>query len=131
MGLRLRGGERARHAAAVDAVEDEGMSAPRGGPPERHTTVREALRRVLAEGVYTAHELSGRVGISEKDVAGHLEHLARSLKASGGQLLIEPARCLDCGFVFGDRTRLTRPSRCPRCRDGAVAPPRYHVRLRS
>ena len=103
------------------------MSSAGGGPPERRTTIREALRRVLSEGFFSAHELSGRVGISEKDVAGHLAHLARSLKASGDRFDVEPARCLDCGFVFKDRTKLTKPSRCPRCRDGQVAPPRYRV----
>jgi transcriptional regulator len=95
--------------------------------PERQLTLREALRRVLSEGRFTAHELSGRVGISEKDVAGHLEHLARSVKGSGDRFDVEPARCQDCGFVFRDRTRLTRPSRCPRCKSERLAPARYGI----
>jgi hypothetical protein len=101
--------------------------ASTGGLPERRETVRARLRRVLSEGAFTAHELSGRVGISEKDVASHLEHLARSLRGGGERLEIEPAKCLACGFVFQERTRLTTPSRCPRCRDAAIRPPRFHV----
>ena len=95
--------------------------------PERQQTVRATLRRVLAEGFFTAHELSKRIGISEKDVAGHLEHLARSLRGGGGRLEVEPARCIECGFRFNERTRFTTPSRCPQCKDEAVAPPRFHA----
>ena len=105
------------------------MTMPRPGDiPERRETVRAALRRVLAEGFFTTHELSARIGVREKDIAGHLEHLARSLRGAGERLEIEPAKCLACGFVFRDRARLTTPSRCPRCRDEAIAPPRYHAR---
>src|ERR671912_2176606 len=101
------------------------MTPSAGGVPERRTTIREAIRRVLAEGFATAREISGRVGVSEKDVAGHLGHLARSFKAAGERLEIEPAQCLACGFVFKDRTRLTTPSRCPRCKDEGTVPPRF------
>jgi predicted Zn-ribbon and HTH transcriptional regulator len=104
------------------------MTRPAGGVPERRTTIREAIRHVLADGFATAREISGRVGVSEKDVAGHLEHLQRSLKAAGERLEIEPAKCLACGFVFKDRSRLTTPSRCPRCKDEGITPPRFHAK---
>ena len=106
------------------------MTSRAGDPPERRLTIRDAIRRVLAEGFATAREVSGRVGVSEKDVAGHLEHLQRSLKAAGDRLEIDPARCLACGFVFKERSRLTTPSRCPRCRDEGIAPPRYRISAR-
>lgn len=95
--------------------------------PERQATVRAELRRVLREGSFTARDLSARVGIGEKDVAGHLEHLSRSLKPSGERLEIDPARCLGCGFVFKDRTRLSKPSRCPGCKGQRLTPARYRV----
>ena len=94
---------------------------------ERHATVRSALRQVLREGPLTARELSARVGISEKDVSGHLEHLARSLRHSGERLRVEPAQCLGCGFVFKARTRLSKPSKCPACRSERVDPPRFVI----
>jgi len=83
---------------------------------------------VLAEAPHTAHELSALVRVSEKDVAAHLEHLARSLKRSGGWLEVEPARCRDCDYVFRDRRRLTRPSSCPRCRGEHLSAPVFHIR---
>ena len=56
----------------------------------------------------TARDLSQLVRIREKEVASHLEHLEKSLKHSGKELVIEPAECLTCGFVFRDRTRHAR-----------------------
>ncbi len=94
---------------------------------ERHATVRSALRQALKDGTFTARELSARVGISEKEVAGHLEHLARSLRQSGERLHVEPTQCLACGFVFKDRTRLDKPSRCPECKSQRLASPRFVI----
>lgn len=94
---------------------------------ERHETVRGALRAALRAGPRTARELSAQVGIPEKQVAGHLEHLGRSLKAAGQRLHVDPARCLDCGFVFRKRDRLSRPSRCPVCRSEHLDAPRFAI----
>jgi len=91
------------------------------------STIRERLYQALREGPATARDLSQRVGIPEHDVAGHLEHLARSLKHKGGTLLIEPSRCLDCQFTFTQRHRFTRPGHCPQCRSRRIALPRFHI----
>ena len=102
----------------------------RTGPDERQATVRAALRQALQAGPRTARELSGTVGVPEKQVAAHLEHLARSLKAAGERLRVEPARCLDCGFAFRKRDRLSRPSRCPVCRSERLDAPRFAIETR-
>jgi predicted Zn-ribbon and HTH transcriptional regulator len=102
-------------------------SLPPASATERQETVRAALREALRAGPLTAHGLSGRVRIPEKQVAGHLEHLARSLRARGERLQIDPARCSACGFTFRKRERLTAPSRCPVCRSEHVEPPRFAI----
>jgi predicted Zn-ribbon and HTH transcriptional regulator len=96
-------------------------------PAARDATIRSALRAALVEGPLGARELSARVGIGEKEVSDHLEHLARSLRQSGERLLVEPARCLACGFLFKERARLSRPSKCPVCRSQRLAPPRFQI----
>ena len=104
------------------------MSDP--GPQPRGTTVRAALEAALAaapEHGLTAKELSGAVGIPEKDVAEHLAHLEKSLKPSGGKLVVLPAECLACGFIFKDRKRFTRPGSCPECRSTRIDPPAFRV----
>lgn len=99
-------------------------------PQPRGTTVRAAIEEALAtapEAGLTAKELSSAVGISEKDVAEHLTHLEKSLKASGGKLEVLPAECVACGFIFKDRKRFTRPGACPECRATRIDPPAFRV----
>jgi transcriptional regulator len=97
------------------------------GPAARGETLRETLRRVLAEGPATARDLSAAAGIREKDVAEHLAHLARSLAHRGERLAVEPAACLACGFRFAERARLTRPGACPSCRSTRIDPPVFRI----
>ena len=100
-------------------------------PQARSSTVRSALKAALRtasrEEARTAKELSAAVGISEKDVAEHLAHLERSLKPEGLRLEVAPAECLACGYVFRERTRLTRPGACPKCRSTRIDPPAFRI----
>lgn len=98
---------------------------------ERSQTVRAALLAQLREGAVTARELSARVGIPEREVTGHLEHIERSLRKVNERLQIEPPACLSCGFVFRKRERLTRPGSCPSCRSTHIEAPRFRVESRT
>ena len=96
-------------------------------PSERHETVRQAIAGELEQEELTTAELSTRIGIREKEVVGHLEHLERSLPHAGKQLLVVAAECRACGFVFRKRERLSRPSSCPKCRADRIEPPRFRI----
>ncbi len=101
-------------------------------PPPRAATARTTLRDTLIAAGHmgattTARELSVAAGISEKDVAAHLEHLARSLPHEGLRLAVRPATCLACEYAFTDRAKHTAPSACPACRSERIAPPSFHV----
>ena len=96
-------------------------------PRERGETIRQAILAALREHTLTARELSVMISIPEDSVAEHLEHLGRSLSRSGERLLIEPARCQACDFLFQARRRPSRPSRCPACKSERIAPPLFHV----
>jgi len=85
----------------------------------------------LREGPLTSRDLSGLLGIREKDVSAHLEHLVLSLKRSDEKLHVEPAECLGCGYIFADRKRLTRPSACPKCRAQRLEAPIFSLRAPS
>ena len=104
------------------------MTEPRP-PAPRHATLRQALAVVLRREQLSAHDLSRLVGIPEKAVAAHLAHLARSLPAHGERLTVTPPACLACGYAFRERTRLNRPSRCPRCHATHLAEPRFKIDL--
>jgi predicted Zn-ribbon and HTH transcriptional regulator len=96
----------------------------------RSMTARQALREALALQPRSARELSARVGLSEREVLAHLEHLERSLDRAEWELVIEPATCTECGFAFHKRSRLERPGRCPVCRGRRIQPPRFGVQPR-
>jgi len=90
-------------------------------------TIRQKIIALLAEADMDARELSRELGIKEKEVYEHLAHIDRSLAAKGGRLVVRPSECLNCGFVFKDRRRLTRPSRCPRCRESHLTNPSFQI----
>jgi predicted Zn-ribbon and HTH transcriptional regulator len=96
-------------------------------PQSRSQTVRQALAEALRAGPATARDLSKAVGISEHDVSPHLVHLAKSLRSRGEKLVIQPAHCLDCGFVFSRREKPARPSHCARCRGTRLTLPEFSI----
>jgi predicted Zn-ribbon and HTH transcriptional regulator len=74
-----------------------------------------------------ARGLSQQLGIKEKEVYEHLPHLERSVEAAGGCFIVIPSECLLCGYVFEDRRRLTRPSRCPKCKRSKLQNPSFRI----
>lgn len=90
-------------------------------------TVRQQIISLLVEREMTARELSQTLGVSEREITSHLPHLDRSLRSRGGRLVIHPSRCLTCGYVFDHRSRVTRPGRCPRCKQSHIESPTYRV----
>jgi predicted Zn-ribbon and HTH transcriptional regulator len=90
-------------------------------------TIRQKIIALLSEEGMTAREISGEVGIAEKEVAEHLAHIARSVSSQGRKIIITPATCLACGYVFENRKRFTRPGRCPKCKKSHLQSPRFRI----
>lgn len=101
---------------------------PVSHPPKRENTPRQAILDVLGKDPMTALEMSGLAGISEKNVIEHMAHLIRSGRRGGRTIVVTPAHCHACGFVFAKRTKLTRPGRCPQCKERRTASPRFSVK---
>ena len=100
----------------------------RSAPAPRTETVRQRIRTFLEEGApATAREISGEVRIPEREVFGHLAHLERTLHRQGMKLVVLPAECRHCGFVFRKRDRLSKPGRCPVCRHTSVSEPLFGI----
>ena len=90
-------------------------------------TLRQQIAALLQEDPMTAMDISQAVGIPERDVYRHLAHIQRSVAGQGKKLLLSPCTCRACGFVFKERRRLTRPGRCPRCRESRIVPPVFRI----
>ena len=83
---------------------------------------------LLCEQEMSARDLSQAMGIREKEVYTHLFHMERSVAAQKKRLMIIPSRCTNCGFVFKDRRRFTRPGRCPHCKSEQIQNPMYKIK---
>jgi transcriptional regulator len=90
-------------------------------------TIREEMILLLANKEMDAREISSAVGIGEKEVYAHLFHIARSVKRQRKKLIIKPAECFGCGYVFEKRKRFTCPSRCPICKSEHIRNPMYRI----
>lgn len=90
-------------------------------------TIRRQMSMLLKEMELSAKDLSQRLKIREKEVFEHLVHLKRSMAAQKKELIVIPARCMECGYLFQGRSRFTSPGRCPRCKGEHIEDPRYRI----
>ncbi len=100
-------------------------------PVEMHDTVRQIIISALEEAPRSSKELSSRAGIPEKQVYGHLEHIRKTVAATQRRLIVTPAECKKCGFVFRKRERFRKPGRCPVCRGESIQEPLYSIKEES
>ena len=94
---------------------------------EMYETIRHAIMAELAQGVCSARDISSAVGISEREVSVHLEHIRKSIALSEKHLTIIPAECKKCGFVFAKREKLKRPGKCPVCKGESIREPLFEI----
>lgn len=93
-------------------------------------TTRQAITDELLLGMRTLRDLSQALSISEKEVISHLPHVKQSAKHKGYDFLIEPSKCLSCGFIFEHRERWAKPSRCPKCKAEKLTTPMFGLTSR-
>lgn len=93
----------------------------------REKTIRQQMTDLLKTQSLSARDLSQILSITEKEAVSHLYHVRRST-ASGFELIVEPAACRHCGFVFETRERLSRPGKCPKCRGQHISVPHFSLR---
>ena len=92
-------------------------------------TPRRRLIELLTGTLLSSHQLAQLMGIPERQVEEHLTHIVKTIAHDPSRtFVLERSECQHCGFAFRERTKLTRPSRCPRCRSEAITAPRYGIR---
>ena len=89
-------------------------------------TLRKDLLAHLSHEPRSISSLARELGLPRADVEDALRHMIRSARAAGHDVVVLPARCRACGFTF-DESRLTRPSRCPACRESRIYEPQIRV----
>jgi transcriptional regulator len=97
-------------------------------PVARRETVRQEILSLLKDNELSAKEISAQVGVSEKEVYEHLEHLRKTLNKGEYHFFVRPAVCRKCGFLFRKRERLRKPGRCPVCRSEVIEEPFFVIK---
>lgn len=95
------------------------------GPGRSHNrpmVFRRQLVELLSPQPKSASALAAELGLRRGDIEVDLQHALRSARAAGHRILVVPARCKDCDFVFGQE-RVTKPGRCPSCKGSRLFEP--------
>lgn len=96
-------------------------------PRERNATIRQDIIELMKLGPVTPFELSGVLRVSEREAAFHLAHALETASARY-RIEVTPAHCKSCGFVFHERKKVGKPSRCPQCKATRVEAAAYRIR---
>jgi len=94
------------------------------------STRRQRIAELLedAEHPLTAQDVCDILDIKSRSIVYEdIEHISRSVKRKGRQVLIRPASCGKCGYVFASRKSVKRPSRCLKCRSQWIVQPAYLI----
>jgi len=82
-------------------------------------TFRRDLVKILSAQPRSVSSIARELGLDRRDVEEDLRHAIRSAQAAGHTVVVEPARCKQCGFVFGE-DRLAKPGKCPECKGSRI-----------
>jgi predicted Zn-ribbon and HTH transcriptional regulator len=96
-------------------------------PAEKKETVRQKITSLLEDDRLSAKDISGDTGIAEREVYHHLLHIQKTVGRKNKNLVITPAVCRKCGFVFAKRVRFKKPGKCPICRGESIEEPFFCI----
>lgn len=95
-------------------------------------TRRQKIIKLLEKRDYSVSELAMLLEMrgkgSRKIILEDLRTIAGIVKREGKVLLIQPAQCKKCGFVFKPEIKI--PGRCPKCRSEWIEEPRFKIEVR-
>ena len=89
-------------------------------------TFRRDLVTILSTQPRSVSSIARELGLKRRDVEDDLRHAIRSAEAAGHTVVVEPARCKQCGFVFS-ADRLMKPGKCPKCKGARLYEPQIRI----
>ncbi|OYT60245.1 transcriptional regulator [Euryarchaeota archaeon ex4484_178] len=87
-------------------------------------TRRGRIAELIENRDMSPSEIAKFLDLPLKTVLEDLKHIAKSPKY--GEMLILPARCRKCGYVF--RAEIKLPKKCPKCKSTWIDEPRFMLR---
>lgn len=77
-------------------------------------TLRQKLTELLSSQEMSVSQLARNLEVKFSEIDLALQHVEKSIRPK--KIMITPARCKECGFVFRERKKFAPPSRCPKCK---------------
>jgi len=111
-------------------LDEKHENADRNPPPANAMTRRQRLADILDMEPRSVEALAVEFRMEPRDVEDDLRSLEKTLRREGKRIVVEPARCRRCRFVYHDRAdrRYTTPSKCPKCRATQIEPALLRVK---
>jgi predicted Zn-ribbon and HTH transcriptional regulator len=89
-------------------------------------TRREEIIKLLMEKELSIQEIANLYRTDSRDILDDFEHIKKSIKPR--KIVSRAAYCKKCGFVFKERSRISTPSKCPRCKSEWIAPKMFKIK---
>ena len=96
--------------------------------PAEELTLRQRIVQEITGTLRSSRQLAELIRVPEREIEDHLTHIVKSVSRDRTRrFVLDPSACQRCGYVFRERSRLRRPSRCPHCRSEDITPPRFGI----
>ena len=89
-------------------------------------TRRTEIIEMLKKEALSAQEICTIYRVILSEIEEDLEHIAKSVRPEF-ELRMYPAVCRSCGFVFKERSKIKRPSKCPKCKSESIDFPFFKI----
>ena len=90
-------------------------------------TRRQEIIELLRTEELSVEDIAIIFRVHIKDILEDLKHIAKSIQP-GEKLVMKPAQCEKCGYVFKKRSKIKTPSKCPKCKGNWIKASLFKIR---
>ena len=88
-------------------------------------TRREEIVEILSREEKSAQQLANEFKVDLFEILEDLKHIKYSIRPR--KLSVRPSQCKKCDFVFKERSKVKKPSKCPKCKSEWIMAPLFRV----
>jgi len=91
-------------------------------------TRRKEMIELLNKEMYSVSHLARHFKCTISEIIEDLNHITQSMLSKNKRLRSKPPICNHCGFIFKERKRLSRPTKCPKCKSEYITEPYFFIK---
>ncbi|MDH4215014.1 MAG: HTH domain-containing protein [Candidatus Thorarchaeota archaeon] len=96
-------------------------------------TRREEIIRLLesTDQPMTAQEICDILDVRKRSIVYEdINHIAHTVRNQGKEVIVKPASCGKCHYVFKVKDSAKAPTKCPKCRSEWILAPSFFIRMK-